>query len=156
MIVFTIQTQGNLMKKQLLLTLLTCSGILHSATEKKSFIIKQAPIKESVNTLKEQVGTSVQAALKEITTLQEKASQLLAELASTQRQLLKAGSSILHEKEPFKKASKESLVAARDNVKQLRSHVTRSTATINSWTQKPLTSLLATTTCLGIKKTSTT
>lgn len=143
------------MKKQLLLALLACSGIVHAA-EKKSFIIKPTPIKESVNTLKEQVGTSVQAALKEITTLQEKASQLLAELASTQRQLLKAGSSILHEKEPFKKASKEALVAARDNMKQLRSHVTRSTITLNSWTQKPLTSLLATTTCLGIKKTATT
>ena len=72
------------MKKQLLFALLACSGIVYSA-EKKSFIIKPTPIKESVNTLKEQVGTSVQAALKEIATLQEKASQLMAELASTQR-----------------------------------------------------------------------
>lgn len=139
-------------KNMLSLILISATFIPLSATEKRSFIIKPTPIKESVNTLKEQVGTSVQAALKEITTLQEKASQLLTELASTQRQLLKAGSTILHEKEPFKKASKESLAAAREQIKQLRTHVSKSAATMHSWTHKPLTSLLATTSCLGIKQ----
>jgi septal ring factor EnvC (AmiA/AmiB activator) len=88
--------------------------------QKKSFIVPAAPIKESINTLKEQVATEVQHALKELTKLQKKTSALLDTLAETQQQLLKAGSSIIKEKEGFKKASKESLVEAKKKMSTLQ------------------------------------
>lgn len=92
------------------------------ATTKQSFIIPAAPIKESINKLKEQVADEVQQTLKELTKLQKKTSALLETLADTQRQLLKAGSSIIKEKDQFKKASKESLLEAKKTISRLHMH----------------------------------
>ena len=112
-------------KKNLFLaTLLLLSAHLFSASTepKKTFVIPKKPIKESTNTLKEQLGDSVQKTLKQITALQKKTALLLEKLSDTQQKLLKAGSSMLKNKESFKKASKESLVQAENTINALHTH----------------------------------
>lgn len=123
-----------------------------SVEQKKSFIIPVKPIKESTNTLKEHLGDSVQKTLKQITALQKQTALLLEKLSETQQKLLKAGSSMLKNKEPFKKASKESLVQAENTINALHTHFHEGMRMVNIIIDQTEKNSLDRTACFSIKK----
>ncbi len=143
------------MKKRnlfLSLVLFLSVQISASAEEKKSFVIPKKSIKESTNTLKEQLGDSVQKTLKQITALQKQTALLLEKLSETQQKLLKAGSSMLKNKEPFKKASKESLVQAENTINALHTHFHEGMRMVNIIIDQTEKNSLDRATCFSIKK----
>jgi hypothetical protein len=134
------------------LVLVLSAQLFASVEQKKSFVIPAKPIKESTNTLKEHLGDSVQKTLKQITALQKQTALLLEKLSETQQKLLKAGSSMLKNKEPFKKASKESLVQAENTINALHTHFHEGMRMVNIIIDQTEKNSLDRADCFSIKK----